>query len=225
MQTVERQISLVMTTENAFPPLVPNRPISEMIEHPALSNSSDALTLQDLFLRASVRDSYIADYGFAIVTKECCDALANMLKGLKCLDAGAGTGWLCHVLSEQGIDMTASEKHLTENGYGFKKFWRNDHHGDTVPLLPGEFDAVLLVWPPFENDFGFKIISAMEPRQMLIYQGEGAGGCTGNDAMHESLEDNSKWQRDFHAEAQLNAHHLQFERKHDAWYVLRKLAM
>jgi 16S rRNA G966 N2-methylase RsmD len=140
------------------------------------------------------RDKHIKEYGFPILTKECLDTLSDFLKSKKCLDAGAGSGYLSYFLDQRGVVVTASEKFISGNGYGFKKIWKNDHAGDSLDLLPGDFDAVLLAWPPYESEFGMNVLTKMTKGQLLVYQGEGMGGCTGNDEMHESLKNDSLWE-------------------------------
>jgi hypothetical protein len=205
------------------PPLVPNMPYAEMKDHPRLSLDHTWPVFAGYLKSVSTRDAHIAEYGFVLLTQETGNALANLLRGKKCLDAGSGTGWLSHVLAEQGIDITASDKHTVNNGHGFKKMWRNDHDGDSVDLLPGAFDAVLLSWPAYDWDFGTKVLQAMSKGQLLVYQGEGYGGCTGDDEMHDMLNDDAIWEQDKMAERALNAHHLQFDGLHDRWFVYKKL--
>ena len=168
------------------------------------------------------RDLHIKEYGFPILTKECLDVLSILFKSKKCLDVGAGTGYLSYFLEQSGVDITASEKFVSGNGYGFKKIWKNDHAGDSLELLPGDFDAVLMAWPPYESDFGKKVISNMASGQLLVYQGEGMGGCTGDDDMHEALSDNSLWEPLKDISEELNSNHLQFDGIHDRWHVYRR---
>lgn len=200
-------------------PIIPNLPEAEMKKNPLLDYTAFVLDWH------GGRDAFRKEFGFVVLTQETAAALAKILTGLSCVEVAAGTGYLSHLLCEQGIDIKASDAHLPgANHYGFQKLWRNDHHGDSLELLPGDFDAVVLTWPGYEDNFGNNVLNAMKPGQMLVYEGESKGGCCGSDDFHEQLADEAKWTKLKKETRALNRHHLTFQGLHDHWVVYRKAA-
>lgn len=57
----------------------------------------------------------------------------------------------------------------------------------------------------------------MKPGQMLVFEGEGEGGCTGDDAFFELLS--SSFAEHVAQSRRLNAGHVQFPGIHDRWSV------
>lgn len=177
----------------------------------------------DTYLQQHMRrEEHIRDRGFVLVSQECKDALVALLKDKHCLEAGSGTGWLSEVLSRAGVRMCASDLGGAKvSGFGMRAFWRRDHEGNSLDLLPGEFDAVLLCWPPYSESFGAEVAQKMRPGQLLVLQGEGQGGCTGDDALFEELA-SDRWEPLEDASDALNQHHVQFWGIHDYWSVWRR---
>jgi SAM-dependent methyltransferase len=172
------------------------------------------------------RESYVGTYGYVLLTEECRNALVALLKGKKVLDAGSGTGYLAHCLAEKGVDVVAIDNSPVGDGGGCSVFhtsWRRDIDGQVEDHLPGDFDAVILSWPNHDHPFGFEVVSKMRVGQMLVYQGEGAGGCTADDTFFEAIN-GSGWVMDEQATALLKAHHVTFFGVHDRWWVGVKTA-
>lgn len=105
--------------------------------------------------------------------------------------------------------------------YGMKAVYKRDHVGNSLDLLPGNFEIVLLSWPPYLEEFAFEVAKKMALGTILIYNGEGWGGCTGDDLFHEYLEDRFTVMEDI--TDQLDLHHARFSGIHDRWTVYRKV--
>ncbi len=223
MDTLENELKALQSMlKEPLTPLVPNQPKAVMLEHPAFADLLDPRGL--LFDGLAARHVHIAEYGFVVLTRETVQALARFIGARKCLDAAAGTGWLSHVLAQEGVNVTASDLGGESPGrYRMRKVWRRDHEGDSLQLLPGDYEVVILCWPPYQRSFGYDVISRMKPGQVLIFQGESAGGCTADDAFFAQLEDETLWSKDEAATQQLNQDHLRFATVHDRWSVWRKL--
>ena len=107
--------------------LVPNKPYAEMKAHPVFEEGMSGM----LYNMGRTRENHIHKYGFVVMSEESTGALARVLNGLKCIDVGAGTGWISHLMSGRGIDITASEIQTQDNQYGFNSIWKNDHCGSS----------------------------------------------------------------------------------------------
>ena len=167
-----------------------------------------------------LRERFVKEYGFAILTRETLTALVALFGSRKVMEAGSGTGYMSKALRDAGVEVTAVDSNT--GTYGFATPYARDIEADAVALLPGDFEAVLLVWPCYALPFGHQVISRMKPGQILVSQGEGHGGCTADDAFFEELE-SERWQYlDAQSDA-LNEGHVQFSGIHDRWDVYQRL--
>jgi SAM-dependent methyltransferase len=201
-----------------LPDLCPDRPYTELAAHPVLDRKAGRS-----LNRFMARDAYIAQYGFVVLTTETIDALGKLCAGKFVLDAGSGTGYLASRLVTRGVDVLASDMGgETMSEYGMRHCYLRDHEGDTRLLLPGEFDVVLLCWPPYGEPFGFDVARTMRSGQVLVVQGEGPHGCTGDNSLFETVQDESCFTPLSDWTHALNEYHLRFEGIHDSWQVWQK---
>lgn len=176
------------------------------------------------------------DYGFCLPTQEVMDLLQQIFvdfAGPRCrvLDAGSGSGFISQELCKRGIsafavDLCDYENRARKFGYPIIQVHQRNALGDAVQFVGQGFDAVLLVWPPYNEDMGqpfaLNVAQAMLPGQMLIYQGEDAGGCTGDDGFFEYLKNERVWTHRQDLSKRLNAVHIRFWGTHDYWHVYVK---
>jgi hypothetical protein len=169
------------------------------------------------------RDRYVAEHGFVLLTAECVDALAILLAGKSVLEVGAGTGFLSHCLVEKGVSVLAQDMASPgeSSPYRFQKKWKLDHVGPFEEVLTDKFDVVLLSWPCMGSDFAFNVAKSMVKGQVLVYQGEGPGGCTASDEFFDYV-DGADWAFQEGATELLNQHHRRFPAIHDRWLVFKK---
>jgi SAM-dependent methyltransferase len=196
-------------------PLKPRSYYHERLSNDTLTPLDGRLDPYRFMLPHLVRDAYIQDYGFAILTRETADELISLTRGRKVLDAGSGSGYIAKVLHDAGVDVTAVDSGT--GSYGFKTCWKRDIEADAATLLPGDYDVVLLSWPCYGATFAHEVISAMRTAQTLVFQGEGIGGCTANDAFFDDLR--KDWFRQDEWSDALNQGHVQFHGLHDRWSV------
>lgn len=74
--------------------------------------------------------------------------------------------------------------------------------------------TLFLCWPPYDTPFGWSVIDAYQG-DMIIYCGEGPGGCCGDDAMWTLLEE--QWE-----EGETFWDHVQWSGIHDFITVYRR---
>ena len=168
------------------------------------------------------RERYIANYGYVLLSAECLEALVQMLRGHKVLDAGSGGGYLSHCLGAAGVDVTAVELHPPETvptEQDPRRLWQVDIAGCARQHVSAKYDVVIVSWPGHQQPFAFDIATALAPGQVLVYQGEGSGGCTANPDFFELVADWPLLEDETRA---LNAGHVQFHGVKDRWYVLMK---
>jgi 2-polyprenyl-3-methyl-5-hydroxy-6-metoxy-1,4-benzoquinol methylase len=172
------------------------------------------------------RPRYIREFGFCLFSSECIDVLTSFCNGKRVLEAGSGTGWLAKQLALQGISITAADLAdyslpPDENrGYPMQTMYRQDYHGDALPLLPGIFDVVLLVWPNHNTPFAEQVARMIKSGQLLILVSEGKGGRIATDSFFEILSANFVLLEE--KTRLLNQHHRTFPGLYDRWQVLRK---
>lgn len=196
-------------------PLVPGTPYEIMRNSPAMLS----------VFSYREREVYIRKYGFVLLTNEVLTELSTFLSDKKTLDVCAGTGSLCYHLALRGVDISACDiggEHF--HNYGMRSVWKRDHEVDCFTLLPGKYEAVVLSWPQYNTSFAAKVLNAMSVGQFLIYQGEGHGGCTGDDEFFEILE-SDEWEVLDELTKRLNDHHVKFQGIYDRWGVYRKKAV
>lgn len=170
------------------------------------------------------RDRYVSEYGFVLLTRECVDALAELLAGKAVLEVGAGTGFLAHCLAEKGINVVAQDQASPGEAstYFFQKKWKLDHIGPFQDTLSTLYGAVVMTWPCMGTSFAFDVATRMARGQLLIYEGEGPGGCTASGAFFNYVR-GPDWAVEEQATYLLNQHHRQFPAIHDRWMVFKKL--
>jgi SAM-dependent methyltransferase len=176
---------------------------------------------------------YKYQYGFFLPTAELMDRLVAILNrdigdNGRVLDAGSGSGFLSKELCRRGVNAFAVDRCDYENkahqfGYPLINVYQRDALGDAVVYVSNQFAAVLLVWPPYDKSFAFDIEKAMHPGQLLIFEGEGAGGCTGDDKFFEYVSDGEQWLALKELSDQLDAVHVTFAPQHDHWFIWRKV--
>lgn len=171
------------------------------------------------FCKYYYRSEYIKDLGFCIVTTETENVLATFLSTKKVVDIGARTGFLSKILSNKGVNVTAVD--IGDGSYfgvEYQKIpkWYNIQIIDATQLDLSSFDVILLSWPDYEKSTAYDIIKNMKKGQILVYEGEGPGGCTADDNFHDYLK-NFMYLEDI--TDRLNEHHIQFPGIYDWWAV------
>lgn len=204
-----------------FPRVLPDVPRDEASAHPAFRHArGDDWNVENMLASSWSRDVFIRDFGFAMLTRETLDALAEWLGGKLVLEVGAGSGYLAQALCKRGARVEASDLGAPARGFNILRVLQRDHEGDSLTLLPGHYDVVLMSWP--HDSFGFEVAKRLTPGQYLVYQGEASGGCTA-DADFFELLDSPSWEPQREVSRSLNRGHLQFFGMHDTWSVFRRV--
>lgn len=172
------------------------------------------------------RERYLSRYGHVLLSRECADALVELLKGHRVLDVCAGGGFLAHTLANAGVEVMAADLYppgLAPTERDSRVRWKVDFAGSSLELPLEEYSALVMAWPDHQDPFADQIAASMRPGQLLVYQGEGAGGATADDAFFARVS-GPGWEF-LRAETEaLNRHHVRFHGMNDYWCVLKRVA-
>ena len=157
------------------------------------------------------RDVLTKEYSWAIPTEEaigeiCTQCLTWRLRSL--ISIGAGTGFWEHLIQ---VEMGKREPHFGveawdshpprggENSYHHTREWHPILEGDVgapssalCASLARDDSALFLCWPPYAKPVAADALRLFGGK-LVVYLGEGEGGCTADDAFHRMLRQG--WQR------------------------------
>ena len=156
----------------------------------------------------TLRKSFIKNMGFVLISKEWIIDLSQWIGKRKCLELMSGLGALSYGLRIQGVNIIATDNYSwREKANGEDSLLRNDNktwtHVENLGALEavekygGNVDIIIMSWPPYDDEITVKVLKRMRdinPSCIMIYIGEGKGGCTANDeffTMFEKIEDES----------------------------------
>ena len=105
----------------------------------------------------------------------------------KILEVGAGHGFNAMLLEKAGIPIVATDEKAYDQTFTMVEIC------DGVEAIQkhNECDCLLMVWPPYEEPFAYKCLTAFNGHH-LFYVGEDEGGCTGDNTFFEELTKNWK---------------------------------
>ena len=168
-----------------------------------------------------LRNSYVENVGFPILTSETLKQLEKICKNSRVVDVCCGTGFISKNLIACGLEIDAIDS--LDHIY-FAAGWRQASHVRqqyAEDLNYEDYDTFILSWPNYESDIGLKVINSIPSGKTLIYQGESKGGCTGNNEMFHALKHNFML-RSVETNA-LNENHIRWPGIRDSWHVYTKL--
>ena len=189
--TLERRskISEFMKLANEFPSH-PRKEVQYVVDGPAM----------DIYSSFYVREEYTSKFGYSLPCTEAVEVLKTYLTDSEVLDVGAGTGYWGSLIQHyvhgsyvKAYDCGDPEwKHVfetpTEERFGFKPVPVIKE--DAIPVVKEHPECnVFMAWPPYWTNFGNQIARAVAPGKILVLIGEGQGGCTGDDDLFATLDD------------------------------------
>lgn len=153
----------------------------------------------DLMNPHKARGELTKKFAWAIPTREALSEIVircNQYKVQRVVSIGAGTGYWESLIAKEWGDWrvyaydTSPPSEEGENPY--------EHTAQYYPVNQGgpgkasehrDTSALFLCWPPFDTPMAEEALEAFTGR-IVIYIGEGVGGCTGNDAFFSALHEN-----------------------------------
>jgi len=106
------------------------------------------------------------------------------------VSVGAGYGYTESLALVLGADLIATDINPTSsNGWcrDGKYYCKVEELAAVEAVKRWPERNVFLAWPPYDTPMAYEVAEAMSPGQLLIYVGESAGGCTGNDSFFSTL--------------------------------------
>ena len=147
--------------------------------------------------RIDLRGQFIKNIGFTLISNDWIKPLSNWIGNRKCLEVMAGTGSLSFALQQQGINIIATDNFSWDgqsNWNNNDNYWTEIEHIDAIEVVKKygkDIDIILMSWP-YMDDTAYRILHTMrEVNQncIMIFIGEGMGGCTADDEFFQSIEE------------------------------------
>ena len=198
--------------------LVPDE-ISQFFKSELFFNKKSNLNDFEIkFSLMSLRYKFVEDFGFVLLNESLINKISNFLKDKNVCEIGAGTGWLSHNLKKNGVDITPIDyKPGINSEFGFKTLHTQILNIEGVKYLKeNNPEVIILSWPDYDTNFASNILKNMKEGQILIYIGERAGGCTGDDKFFNLLSKKTELNTITEFIQQDN---LSWNGVHDNWYV------
>lgn len=167
------------------------------------------------------RMDYVTEIAWFILTDEVARRLGEFLKGQQVVEVFAGSGYLAHHL-RQYAGLSRKEYRAYDNGE--RRGWKSKLPSVTkknafmAPIKSA--DSIVMTWPDYATHHASRIVKKMVSGQYLVFNGEGYGGCTGNDEFFNILENDFVEIEPLTGE--LNDYHVRFGGIHDHWTIFRK---
>lgn len=126
-------------------------------------------------------------YSWSICTPGDIAWLGDVLAGRGVVEPGAGTGYWAWQMEQAGISVAAYEPGEPGENMFARREWttvlRDDH--SAVKHHPDR--ALFLCWPSYDEPWAAQALACYSG-DLLIYAGEGEGGCTADDEFFRLLE-------------------------------------
>jgi len=137
------------------------------------------------FVASVQRNTLVREYAWAVPTTEAIEAIVRYSP---IVEIGAGTGYWAKLVDDCGGDIIAFDAlppSLKKNPQA-RGQWYNIEIGGPTKAKEYSDRTLFLCWPPYNETFAQDCLDYYKG-DTLIYVGEGPGGCTGDDAFHETL--------------------------------------
>lgn len=146
-------------------------------------------TAAELEQAGATRQSLATRYAWSIISPGDVTWLVQQLEGRAVVEIGAGTGYWAWQLEQAGVDVAAYDPYPTgeDNTYCKAGPYTTVLADDATAVKHHQDRALLMVWPPYGGEHARHALSMYEG-DLLIYAGEGHGGCTADDGFFELLD-------------------------------------
>ena len=147
--------------------------------------------------RYTLRSDFIKTIGFTLISNDWIKPLSQWIGNRKCLEVMTGTGSLSFALQQQDINIIATDNFSWEGNSNWndnENYWTEIEHIDAIEAVEKygkDIDIIIMSWP-YMDDTAHRILQSMRevnPNCIMIFIGEGMGGCTADDEFFESIQE------------------------------------
>jgi hypothetical protein len=143
------------------------------------------------------RFNYIQQYGFVFVSWDWIEPLVQWIGSKKCLEVMSGKGTLSYALRKKGVDVIATDDFSwakKEEFSSWKTTYTEIENIDAVEAVNKygkDIDILIMSWPYMDNTayIIIKKLNEINPNALVVYIGEGYGGCTANSNFFDCFEE------------------------------------
>ncbi len=123
---------------------------------------------------------------WGLVYKGFASELAAWIGDRKVLEVMAGRGWLAKALSDEGVEVVATDDNSWDNKHSKAASVFPVRPMDAVEAALGiEADVLIMSWPPYGDDIATRVLEAWGESGPIVYIGEGKGGCNAPDSFFQ----------------------------------------
>lgn len=131
-------------------------------------------------------------YSWAICSPGDVAWLKDVLGGRGVVEPGAGTGYWAWQMEQAGIDVRAYELHEPGPGNSYaRRTWSAFRPGNHTMPKHHPDRALFLCWPSYAEPWAAQSLACYSG-DLLVYCGEGLGGCTADDGFFGLLD--AEWE-------------------------------
>ncbi len=153
------------------------------------ASGADSSVLRRAYAAGLDRSALCARYTWSIPSPGDIAWLAKLLDGRGVVEIGAGSGYWAWQLAQAGVAVAAYDPELPgpENKFNQHRLYHPVMTGDHTAAADHPDRALMLCWPSYGASFAKQALHAYRG-DMVIYIGEGEGGCCADDRFHRILE-------------------------------------
>lgn len=161
-----------------------------------------------------VREAHIKTVGYVRSDQSLVGAI---LPYCPIVEINAGTGALAAAIAAAGGRIVATDAYLS---HGSGNWWGRHHRVFKAEatrvgrLLRKSSLSLLSSWPNYDEHYCYETVRQLPIGSHFLYIGEGEGGCTGDDALHELLREDFELLREVPIDA--------FEYMHDQLWIYKR---
>ena len=141
----------------------------------------------------ALRDRVVERFGYAVLSQE---ALKKLVQYGPFIEIGAGTGYWSYELQRNGCTSIPTDLHTPEMGTLptiVHPFHGRPCYVDVIGISADQAvrehsdKSLLMVWPDLDQSWAYSALKKYAGNT-LVYVGEGRGGWTGDNQLHDEIE-------------------------------------
>jgi len=161
----------------------PEEAVKAVASRPPVESGADSTDSMVKAIRA--RYELVTSHSWAVPTDEALEAIAKYSPG-GVVEIGAGTRYWAGLLRDRGVDVVAYDVAPYDNVQAQAK-WSEVNVGNHLNVLKHPDRTLMLCWPPYNTPMAVMALRRFKG-DTVVYIGESAGGCNGDEDFHEMLD-------------------------------------